>query len=205
MYTIDDVKKFMPKVLSALVANKEMLMEMDGKTGDGDLGLTMTQGFTAVNDFIQSYSGTNMSEMFMKASMACNKAAPSTMGTLMSGGIMAVAKYTKGKEGLEDSDLVTLPRIFGQAIMDRGHAKPGDKTILDAIFPMADAVEEAYRNGASLKEAFTAGAEAADKAATATAGMHALSGRAKWLGDRAAEYEDPGARLAAILAKSFLD
>lgn len=205
MYTIDDIKKIMPKVLAALVANKEMLMEMDGKTGDGDLGLTMTQGFTAVNDFIQSYEGSNIGEMLMKSSVACNKAAPSTMGTLMSGGIMALAKYSKGKEGLEDADLVSFPRIFAQAIMDRGHAKPGDKTILDALFPMADAVEEAYKSGASLREAFTHGAEAADKAASATAGMHALSGRAKWLGDRAAEYEDPGARLAAIIAASFLE
>ena len=204
MYEVSDVKKMIDQVARVIHGKRDYLGELDGKSGDGDLGMSMEAAFGAIQKTAQEYQGGQISELMMKAAMNCNKAAPSTMGTLMSAGIMAIAKQAKGKVGLEDGDVVQLPRLFAQAIMARGKAKPGDKTILDALCPMADTVEEQFAAGAGLKAAYAAAADTAEKAAAATAGMRASAGRAKWLGERAAEYPDGGAVLCAVIARALV-
>ena len=89
--------------------------------------------------------------------------------------------------------------------MARGGAKLGDKTILDALCPMAETVEREFSQGSALKAAFSAGAETAKTAAKGTAGMRAAAGRAKWLGERAVEYPDGGAVLCGIIAQALVD
>lgn len=203
MYQINEVKRIIAKVADAIHEKKDYLGELDGKSGDGDLGMSMEAAFGAIKETADAYEGSQISELLMKAAMNCNKAAPSTMGTLMSAGVMAIAKAAKGKDGFEDADVVKLPRLFAEAIMARGKAKPGDKTILDALCPMADTVEEKFAAGMSLQEAYAAAADTAEKAAAATAGMRAAAGRAKWLGERAAEYPDGGAVLCSIIARAL--
>ena len=127
------------------------------------------------------------------------------MGTLLSSGIMTIAKTTKGKAGLEDSDVVGFPHLFAEGIMARGNAKVGDKTILDALVPMADVVEQVFASGSSLREAYLAGAEAARLGAESTCGMLAKVGRAHWIGERAKEHMDGGAALCAMLAKGLVE
>ena len=205
MYQIEDVKYIIQKVAQTIRQEKDYLGELDGKSGDGDLGFSMEAAFNAVQETAEGYAGTQISELFMKAAMNCNKAAPSTMGTLMSAGMMAIAKAARGKDGFEDEDLVRLPGVFAQAIMARGGAKLGDKTILDALCPMAETVDQKFSQGAGLKEAFSAGAETAKTAAAGTAGMRAAAGRAKWLGERAAEYPDGGAVLCGIIAQALVN
>lgn len=205
MYRIEDIRRIIQKVHQKILQEKDYLGELDGQSGDGDLGLSMEAAFTAIQETAEKFTGEQISELLMKAAMNCNKAAPSTMGTLMSAGIMAIAKEAKGKEGLEDEDVVRLPGIFAQAVMARGGAKPGDKTILDALCPMAETVEREFAKSKDLKSAFSAGAETAKAAAAGTAGMRAAAGRAKWLGERAAEYPDGGAVLCSIIAQALID
>jgi len=205
MYQVNEIKAIIKKMVLAVIENKDYLGELDGKSGDGDLGLSMEAAFNAIWETVSSYEGASISEMMMIVSMNCNKAAPSTMGTLISAGIMAVAKAAKGKSGFEPEDVVQLPGIVAEAMMKRGGAKLGDKTILDALCPMAKSVEEQFALTGSLKEAFAAGAETAKASAEATRGMHAGVGRAKWLGDRAAENLDGGAVLCSLIAAKLVE
>lgn len=203
MMIIENGKEILNILRDAVEEKADFLGELDGRSGDGDLGLSMKAAFTAMIQVADDYAGESLSEMLMKAALACNKAAPSTMGTLISAGVMGLAKLTKGLSTLDDAVLVQMPRAFADAIAKRGKAQRGDKTILDALYPMAEAVEESFANGRSVKEAFRAGAEAAEEAANATAGMKAKIGRASWLGDRAAENPDAGAMLCAVLAQAL--
>lgn len=204
MYGIAAVRECVKKAAQAVMENADALGELDGKSGDGDLGLSMKAAFHAVADSVSNSSADNLGKTLLDAAMACNKAAPSTMGTLLTAGLMNAAKALNGKAELSDADVVRIPRIMAEGIMKRGKAKQGDKTILDALIPMSEAAETAFAGGANLKAAFTAAAETAAKAADNTAGMKANVGRAHWLGERAAVYPDGGAVLCAILAKSFI-
>lgn len=201
MYTNKDVADIISRMHAIVSDERDHLNELDGQSGDGDLGQSMELAFAALEDSAAASveSGTDIGRQLMAAAMACNKAAPSTMGTLLSCGVIAIAKSCKGKTEISDEDVVGFPRVFADAISSRGGAKQGDKTILDALYPLADAVETAAAEGDTLVEAYTKGARAAVEAAEGTAGMQAKTGRAQWLGERAYQYPDGGATLCGIL------
>ena len=193
------------KIRQAVEKNLDFLGELDGKSGDGDLGLSMKAAFDAIGQAADAYPGDDLGLLLMNTAMACNRAAPSTMGTLLSAGLMALAKAYKGQEEISDAELVTLPRRFAEGIQNRGKAKLGDKTILDALLPYADALEAAFAETQDLRAANLKAAIAAEAAAEGTKGMVAQIGRAKWLGERANAYADGGATLWAIIARSLAD
>lgn len=204
MITVKEVKEFFPKIADILHENMQELARLDGQSGDGDLGASMDSAASAMMQAAEQAQGEDLGALLMKVAMACNKAAPSTMGTLISSGVMAAAKEWKGKTQVEDADLVRLPRIFADAIMARGKAQVGDKTILDALVPMSQATEESFAQKGDLRAAFEAGAQAAQAGAQATCGMTAKIGRARWIGERAKENMDGGAALCALLTQGIV-
>jgi len=203
-YTIDHAKELIQSISNVVLQNKDYLGELDSKSGDGDLGMSMEAAFEAINKTCHAYKGDDLGEMLLKSSLSCNKAAPSTMGTLISSGILSIAKELNGKSEIRESEIIDLPRIFTEGIKARGKADLGDKTILDALIPMYQTIEKVYSESNDLDQSISAGAEAAETAAEETKGMQAKIGRARWLGSRAAENPDAGAMLCAIVAKSLL-
>ncbi len=203
MYNIIDVKKMMGKMAEEALKHKELLGELDGLSGDGDLGETVEKASKAVIDSIQKET-PDIGALLKGAAMEINKAAPSTLGTLLSGGVMALAKAYKGKKELEAKEIAELPKIMADNIQEKGKAKPGDKTILDALCPMADAVNCNFTETGELKQAFHAGAKAAAKGAEKTKGMLPKAGRAQWIGERVKDNPDGGAVLCAKLGALFL-
>jgi dihydroxyacetone kinase-like protein len=191
------------KITKAVENNLDLLAELDGQSGDGDLGLSMQTAFLALGQAAKAFPGDDLGMLFLNAAMACNRAAPSTMGTLLSAGLMALAKTFKGQEEISETELVSLPRRFAEGIQNRGKAKLGDKTVLDALLPYADALEAAFADTQNLQKASLKAAIAAEKAAENTKGMQAQIGRAKWLGERANAYADGGAMLWAVIARSL--
>ena len=198
-----DLLAALEKITRGVEKKLDYLGELDGKSGDGDLGLSMKAAFDAVNQAAAVYPGEDLGMLFLNAAMACNRAAPSTMGTLLSAGLMALAKAFKGQEELSDAEIISLPRLFAGGIQSRGKAKLGDKTILDALLPYADALEANFAETQNLQEASLKAAQVAELAAEGTKGMQAQIGRAKWLGERANAYADGGATLWAIIGRSL--
>lgn len=202
-YGINDAKALIARVSDIIEAHKDELNELDGRSGDGDLGMSVALGLAATKASAEAFEGDDMGKMLAMAAMACNREAPSTMGTLVSSGIMAVGKAFKGKTEVEEADVVAIPRTFADAIAARGGSKLGDKTILDALYPMADVLEERVAAGDELGVAMGAAAAKAREAAEATSGIQASVGRAKWLGERAASNPDGGAILCAVVAEGL--
>lgn len=203
MYTTDDAKRVLRLLGQAVADHCDELGELDGKSGDGDLGLSMKVAFEAIEASASAAETVVFSELLSACAQSCNNAAPSTMGTLISASLLGIAKFVRGREQLEAADVVAMPRVVAETIMKRGRARLGDKTILDALLPMADTAEAVFLESGSLKDAFVQAALTAQKAAEATAGMKAMIGRARWLGERAAEYPDGGAVLCALLAEAL--
>ena len=199
----NDLLVALDKITQAVEKNLDYLGELDGKSGDGDLGLSMKTAFDAIRRAAAAYPGDDLGILFMNTAMACNRAAPSTMGTLLSAGLMALAKTYKGQEELTEAEIVSWPSCFAEGIQSRGKAKLGDKTILDALLPYSDALVDAFAETKSLRTASLKAAAAAEVAAEGTKGMQAQIGRAKWLGERANAYADGGAMLWAIIARSL--
>ena len=160
-YTIQEVKKALLCCARVLEEKKERLTEIDSRIGDGDLGSSMQKGMQALSLSVQNSQGDNIARMLMDGGIALNTAAPSTMGTLLSAALLDLAKVWKGKTELTAEELAAVPRILAESISRKGNAKRGDKTILDALFPYAEAFEAEFVRSGSLPYAAAAGAHAA--------------------------------------------
>jgi len=86
-------------------------------------------------------------------------------------------------------------------VQSRGKAEPGDKTMLDALMPGADALKGALAGGSGFGAAIAAAADAAEEGARATIPLVARKGRASYLGERSAGHQDPGATSSALLLR----
>ena len=184
---------------------KDYLIELDGRMGDGDLGLTMAAVFSAADSFAAGYEGVDAGELLMKAGMMMAKAAPSTMGTLMATGFMRGGKAVKGQESMDAEGAAAFWKAFVEGIMERGKSKPGEKTIVDALFPAAEAFEKAASGGADLAACASAAADAAEEGLEQTKNMVAQHGRAAYYQEKSRDIQDPGATIGAILLRSFAD
>ncbi|MCI6376977.1 MAG: DAK2 domain-containing protein [Clostridiales bacterium] len=203
-YSITTVQACIYALGKELVSLRDELTNLDSKLGDGDLGISMARGGTALCAVIESSSAKTLGALFLQCASAFNKAAPSTLGTLLSMGIRALGRAVDGQESVSDAQLIAFPRILANEIALRGRSKLGDKTILDALLPYSDTIEAHYTANGNLREAAIEAAKAAKAGAEATKGMTAHIGRASWLGERNKEYPDGGAvlcyRIAAFLA-----
>ena len=198
----DDILKILQNLKALYNDRKDFLVELDGRMGDGDLGLTMSKGFTAACDELRDTAETDIGKIFMKAGMQMAKAAPSTMGTLMGTGFMRGGKAVAGKAELTTADLADFFQAFVAGIMERGKARPGEKTIIDALKPAADTLTQ-FSNEVPAK-ALSAALSAAEKGLESTKNMIAQHGRIAYYKEQSKGQEDPGATAGVILIKGFI-
>ena len=182
-----------------LIEAKDPLNELDAFAGDGDLGLTMATGCTAVLEALADLADAPPSEVLRCVGTLFATKAPSTSGTLVAFALIAAAKDAAGSEPDWDAaSLARLLQVMATTIATRGKSSLGDKTIVDALAPAAEAASAAAAAGADLPAAAAQAAAAAAEGAARTAAMQPKHGRASWLSDRSAGHEDAGARAVAV-------
>ncbi|MGX5829806.1 dihydroxyacetone kinase subunit DhaL [Mesorhizobium sp. 43Arga] len=175
-----------------IAAHAEELTALDQAIGDGDHGLNMKRGFEAVREEADAFAAKPLPDALKaigtKLVMTVGGASGPLFGTLF----MAL-----GKEIAADPDRNNLAAAFGkavEAVAARGKSQVGQKTMLDVLQPVHDALA-GDKTAAEI-------ADIADAAAEATVPMKALRGRASFLGDRSIGHMDAGARSTALLVRS---
>ena len=173
---------------------------MDAQMGDGDLGLTMDKGYGALPSLLQENMEVgDVGKTLMKAGMKMSSVVPSTMGTLMSSGIMEGGKALKGKAELGAAELAAYLTAFAAGIQKRGKCQLGDRTILDAVDPAARAAERAAAEGGDLAAVLNAACEGAAQGVEATKSMTPKFGKAAVFAAKAAGVPDQGAVAGACM------
>jgi dihydroxyacetone kinase-like protein len=187
----------------AMAENRTVLTELDNVIGDGDLGITMEKGFTAAVETARELSAEDPGSIFMKAGMTMSRDAPSTMGTLIATGLMRGGKAVAGKQELSASDMKVFLAAFLQGVMDRGKAKPGEKTLVDVLVPAVEAMESFTTDNAAMiwKQAEEGAARGVEIAKT----LEAQHGKAAVFREKTIGLEDPGGRAIYLLIKSFAE
>ena len=195
--------KLLKEISDIMAENKEKLIEMDGIVGDGDLGLTMTDGFKAAYDAVCDGAISDAGKLLFAAGKAMANKVPSTMGSLMANGLKQAGKDLKGKETLEDADIVQIFESYEAGVAKLGGAKVGDKTFLDGIHPAVESLKTSLAEEASLAEMASKAAKAAEEGFKATTTMLAVHGRAATRGEASRSLEDPGAKVASLMIQAF--
>ncbi|OHU21041.1 dihydroxyacetone kinase [Mycobacteroides franklinii] len=164
------------------------LTELDRRAGDGDFGTNMA---AALRHYALPLRGTD-AEVLLALSTSYFVRAGGTSGAVF--GTFFRALYA----GLGDERWSTelVARAVRQAldqIQALGGARVGDKTVVDAVSPAADALDDAARRDIPLAVALQSAADAAAAGVQATKDSRAARGRASYVGDAARGVEDPGA------------
>jgi len=200
---INDIKTILDKIKEMTLEQKEYLIELDSTMGDGDLGLTMVKAFAAASEYASSSTENDIGSLLMKSGMAMAKAAPSTMGTLIGTGFMRGGKALKGTQEIDVSSYTMFWKHFVEGIMERGKSKPGEKTIVDALYPLYLALEKASKENKTLQEASQEASNAAKEGMEHTKTMVAQHGRAAYYQEKSRTAQDPGATFASMLIDVF--
>ena len=193
-----DVAAAARRVAAALRADEAMLTELDQAVGDGDLGVTAVKLAEALES-AAGQPGADVGKYLAQTGMALNRAAPSTMGTLMATALMQAGKRAMGKERLAAADLPGLLEAAVEGVRTRGKANLGDKTILDALEPASEALSAALKEGRSLSAAAEAMVAAAREGRDRVTPQRNRIGRAGWLGERTEGKVDPGCGFAVVV------
>lgn len=202
---INYLKKLLRCTADIMMENKENLIQLDSVVGDGDLGLTMSDGFKAAADNAKASTESDAGKLIYMAGKAMSTAVPSTMGTLMASGLMQAGKVLKGKTDIEFSDIVDLYDAYEEGVMNRGKAKVNEKTFLDGIDPAVISLKESLANNLNIKEAADKAYQAAQEGYENTATMLAVHGRAATRGEASRTLKDPGACVAVLMMKAFVN
>lgn len=193
------VKEMMAYVAREMVKSEPVLTKFDQAIGDGDHGIGMERGFKAVGELLNDeYQPEDVSKLLLKIGSimmaTMGGASGAIFGTLFRSG----AKSIKGAKELDTDTLAAFLAGGLQGVYDRGGAKPGDKTMIDALVAATKVAEKLSGDISDTLPAICAGAQ---EGVEATKDMIATTGKAKTLGERSLGHPDPGAVSMAFILK----
>ncbi len=168
--------------------------------------LPASKAATGLRDFLATNPATDdLGKFFFSAGRAINTAASSTLGTVTSIAVMRSAKPANGLRTLDLAALSAMLSAANQGVQERGKAKPGDKTIVDALHPAAEALAQAVADGLSADQAAAATLAAARKGRDDAKSLRSQMGRGTWVGERTENQLDPGTVLFVGILEGILD
>ncbi|HWS32138.1 MAG TPA: dihydroxyacetone kinase subunit DhaL [Actinoplanes sp.] len=189
----------------AVLDDTDELTRLDAAIGDGDHGVNMRRGFTAVTALLDGTEFTTVGDVFTRSGTTLIAKVGGASGPLYGTAFRAIGKTLPPGETVGPSDLTAGLRAALAAVRKLGGAAPGDKTLVDAFGPAVTAFEEAVMGGAGLPEAAAGAARAAGDGARATTGLTARKGRASYLGERSSGHQDPGATSTWLIFQALAD
>jgi dihydroxyacetone kinase-like protein len=181
----------------AMEENKKYLTKLDSEIGDGDHGNNMHRGFQAVLERLEGTDAGTPAAVLKAVSSALISKVGGAAGPLYGTAFLRASTSLGDKEEVSPEDAAGAIEAALGGIKQRGKAEAGDKTIVDALQPAAEAAKEAADG--SVADVFRAAAQAAEKGVEDTVDLVARKGRASYLGERAVGHQDPGATSTYLL------
>ena len=198
---ISELKDAFSYVSDIMTENKDYLIKLDQQNGDGDLGVSMANGFKAVCEYLSTSEETDLGGILMKSSMVFNETAPSSLGTIISFAFMGMAQSLKGNEEATLLQVASAMQNGINKIMEKAGSKPGEKTVLDSLCPGVDAL---YKNAElDALSALKAAADASKEGAESTRQMRSVHGRAAYYGDKSIGLIDGGAVVGNLIFEAL--
>lgn len=195
--TVETISKLVATLAISIKVHEQDLNAADSKLGDGDTGgmLERVIGKMAEQDISTAADPGTALGLLARAAAA---ATGSSLGTLLATALLTIAKETKGQSQIEDADLAGLLGKARDAMMARGGASLGDKTVIDSIHASVEALSDATNPASSV-------ANAAEAALEQFRDKPNRIGRARMFGDQTVGIDDPGMLAFAKLARDVAD
>ncbi|MBA2946967.1 dihydroxyacetone kinase subunit DhaL [Streptomyces himalayensis] len=189
MLDADFFRRWMTAAAVAVDREADRLTALDSPIGDADHGTNMQRGFRAVVATLEKEAPDTPGAVLTLSGRQLISTVGGASGPLYGTLLRRTGKALGDAAEVSAAELAAALRTGVEAVATLGGAAPGDKTMLDALFPAVDA----------LAESFAAARDAAEKGAVATTPLLARKGRASYLGERSIGHQDPGATSSALL------
>jgi dihydroxyacetone kinase-like protein len=195
--TISTFKSMIHQALTDVKARANEFSALDAICGDGDHGTAMSEALTGIDE--AAFNGSEFKQMLGDMAMAAMSRSCGSTSTLIGSFFMGMGMIAEGSS-LDVKQVRSMFRSGLNSVQMNTKARPGDKTLMDALVPAVEALDQADTD---LKSMFEAAADAATAGANKTINMKAAFGRAKNYGDRSIGSADPGASSWACMFEAF--
>mgnify|MGYP002639525207 CR=1 FL=1 len=199
--SIEESRTMLLQVADAIITAEPILTDADRALGDGDHGIGMERGFTALKKQLGNTDFDSLQDLYQTAGSALLNTMGGASGVVFGSLFLAGGQTLSGASVLGPHEIAHLLDQALKDVMNRGGAKPGDKTMIDALAPAVDAAKANI--GTPLRDAIAAIAKAADDGKIASCDMIATMGRAKTLGEKTLGLPDAGAISVSIILKTM--
>lgn len=198
------------RMADVIIENEVPFCEAD-KMGDGDFGMSIAKGFRQLKADWSTRKKGDIGQFLVSCSEIIKEYCGGASGPIWGSAFKYAGKSMLGKQEVSLADLATLFQEANRGVYETGKrsfgkgAEVGDKTLVDALKPCADALTASAEKGAKLLDGLKAGAKAAHEGAEATKTHVATLGRAGTVGERSIGYPDAGAHGLDVIFNDLAD
>lgn len=181
--------------------NKDFLTQLDNEIGDGDHGINLARGFSEVDKKLPTLNGKDIGTILKTVGMTLVSTVGGASGPLYGTAFMYAGKEMIDKQEIDIDDFKIILKTSIDGIMMRGKATKGEKTMLDAMIP----AYETLQNENDIKIGLQNSIDAAKQGIEYTKTIIATKGRASYLGERSIGHQDPGATSFTIILEAIME
>ncbi|HHW13366.1 MAG TPA: dihydroxyacetone kinase subunit L [Firmicutes bacterium] len=202
VYTKEQVLQAIARMAAAVSARKDYLTELDAAIGDADHGINLDRGFAAVRQKLALASDQDLGAALKTVGMTLVSTVGGASGPLYGSAFLYAGNAVAGRDELSWEDVVRMFSAAREAIVRRGGAQVGDKTMLDALAPVVEYLEGTLTGGPP-PGVWECCADLAHQGQQATVPLLARKGRASFLKERSIGHPDPGATSCYYLIRAI--
>jgi dihydroxyacetone kinase phosphoprotein-dependent L subunit len=202
---LGDVEAVVRTIATVAVDNEKYFGDLDAVVGDGDFGYSMARGFELVLQGWDDFDRTDIGTFLKKIAVMITSRIGGTSGPIWGTAFLRAGATAGATDRLEPAQIVAMLRASIEGIKARGKSEVGDKTLLDALVPTVDVIEEQISAGHDTAATLRAAAATAREHAEATRPMQAMRGRASYTGERSIGTLDAGAVAVAVMFEALAD
>jgi phosphoenolpyruvate---glycerone phosphotransferase subunit DhaL len=200
-----DVEAVVRTIATVAVDNEKYFGDLDAVVGDGDFGYSMARGFELVLSGWDDFDRADIGTFLKKVAVVITSRIGGTSGPIWGTAFLRAGATAGSAVQLEPAQVVAMLRAAAEGIKARGKSDVGDKTLLDALVPAVDVIEEHVGSGDEAAGTLRAAAVVARERAEATRSMQAMRGRASYTGERSIGTLDAGAVAVAVMLEALAD
>lgn len=207
-FSLQNIVYLIDQMSEVIIENEVPFCELDSHAGDGDFGMSVAKGFKQLKvewEDILANHHSNIGDFLDACSLIIMEHCGGASGPIWGSGFRAASKTAQQKQELSIQEFANMMQAVVKGIQDTGErsfgrgAVVGDKTLIDALVPFADAWTQAAEQGEDIKLAAVKAAEAAVLGAQKTSDIVARMGRAGTVGERSIGYPDAGAYALGVI------
>jgi phosphoenolpyruvate---glycerone phosphotransferase subunit DhaL len=199
----DEVDLVLKTIITTCRDNEKYFGDLDAVVGDGDFGYSLARGFEKLDAEYDNLDRTDVGTFLKRVGMLITSRIGGTSGPIWGTAFLRAGMTAGDRTEIDGPAVVAMLRAAIEGIKARGGADLGEKTLLDALAPLADSLERSNADGKDAAAALADAAATTREAADATVGMIAKRGRAAYTGERSRGSVDAGATAVAVIVEQI--